>query len=106
MQFGDHAVRGGGDGGLHLHRLHHQELVALRHLVADSDGDTRDQAWDRRADLERIREVGLGSGLGLRRDLLVRDVGLARHAVQLERHGAAAILVGLAHGNQPDDQRR
>ena len=25
----DHAIQRGGDGGLHFHGLHHQELVAL-----------------------------------------------------------------------------
>ena len=56
-----HAVDRGVDRGLHLHRFHHQELVALGHLLADADGDADDEARDRSADVLHVAEVGLGT---------------------------------------------
>ena len=47
----------------------------------------------------------LGRCLALRRDVLVGDEGLARHAVEFVGDGPAAVLVRLADVDQPDDQR-
>jgi hypothetical protein len=78
-----HAVDGGRDGGLHLHGLHHQQLVALGDLVADAHRDGGNQAWNGGGDLERIGDVGLQPGLRLGRDFLVGDEGLPGDAVEL-----------------------
>ena len=58
------------DGGLHLHRFHREQLVALRDLRADRRVERGDEPGDRRGDLQRVAGVGLRARLGLRRDRL------------------------------------
>jgi hypothetical protein len=63
-----------------------------------------DGAGNRRADLARFVGVGLRDGRAFGLDLCVADGDFARLAVQLEEHGAVAVRVRFADGEEFDDE--
>ena len=80
---GDGSIARSGDRGLHLHDIHHEELVALRYLLPVRGGDTQDRARNRSLDLlpargSRCSRRGLSDTVGNgERDLLAVDDRLA-----------------------------
>ena len=90
---------------MHLHRLHRYELVVLGDLRPDAHREAGDDAGNGCGHFQRIGRVGLHAALGLGRDTFVLDVGLARHAVQLERDGAPPVLVRSADVHELDEER-
>ena len=70
QQFGDDPIDGCRDRGLHLHGFHHHQAVSLGDLLADGDSNAGHQTRDGGANLQRIGEVRLRTGLGLWGDFL------------------------------------
>ena len=102
---GDPARPFGVEGRLHLHGLDREQLLPLADRVADDDGHADDQAGQGGADLVRVVRVGLGGLAHGGGERAVDDLDLAGLAVQLEEDGALAVGVGLADGQELDDQR-
>ena len=104
VDFFDFAFARGVDGGFHFHSFDAEELGAFGDGLAEGDVDGGDFAGHGGADVGGVLRVGLGTfDLG-DAAFAVGDFDFARLAVEFKEDGDEAVGVGVADGEEFDEE--